>query len=284
MKTYFDCIPCFVRQALDAVRFVTDDENIQEKVLREVLKLIGDLDLKRTPPEIACDVHKIIRKVSGSDDPYAEIKTRLNEAALGFLPKLEKMIEESDDPFDIAVRIAVAGNIIDFGFTSAIDKDRIGETIEKALSYPFPEGDIERFRNAVKSANKILYLADNAGEIIFDRLLIEQLPKDSVTLVVKGGAFLNDVLIADAEQAGLGEICEVIDNGSGVPGTALETCSDDFMERFGSADVIISKGMANYETLSDVDGPIWFLFQVKCGVISGDIGLDVGTMVVKGPS
>ncbi len=283
MKTYFDCIPCFVRQALDALRFVTDDENVQEHALREALRLIGGLDLKRTPPEIANDVHAIVRKVSGSDDPYVDAKRKQNETALAFVPELRELVQASDDPLETALRLAIAGNIVDFGFASVVDEERIRGTIERAMEYPFAADSIRRFRHAAMNAEAILYLADNAGEVVFDRLLVEQLPRGRVTVAVKGGPFLNDALMADARMAGLDEVCKVVDNGSRVPGTVLSTCSDEFRQKFEAADLIIAKGQANYETLSEMDAPLWFLLQAKCPVIADDIGVETGTMLILEP-
>jgi len=281
MKTYFDCIPCFVRQALDAVRFVTDDEIIQEKVLRDVLKLIGDLDLGRTPPEIAYDVHGIVKKITGSDDPYTDVKKKTNSAAMDFMSSLGATIDESPVPFETAARIAVAGNLIDFGFKSGFNKDEIQKTIDLALHYPIPQDKLVSFRQQVESSDSILYLTDNAGEIAFDKLFIELLPLEKVTVAVKAVPFLNDALMEDAEQVGLTDICTVIDNGSPYPGTVPDSGSEEFRELFNSADIIISKGMANYETLSDIDRSVWFMLMVKCPVIAMDAGLDVGTMLIS---
>jgi len=284
MKTYFDCIPCFIRQALDATRMVTDDPVVQERILRDVLRLVSELDLSLPPPALGHEIHRIIRRASNSPDPYADLKAHLNTAALELLPELERWVEESSDPFDSAVRIAVAGNIVDLGFTSEIDPQEVRATIDKALAYPFPSGAIEKLKAAASAARSILYLADNAGEIVFDRLLLAQLPGDRVTVAVHGGPILNDAMRTDAEQAGIGELAEVVDNGSDAPGTVLEACSREFRQRFDSADLIISKGMANFETLNEIDRPIWFLLQAKCPVIAREARVELGTMMILGPS
>ncbi len=284
MNTYFDCIPCFVRQAVHAIRLVTDDSKTHERVLRDVMKRISEMYLLQPPPALAHEIHRIIREASGSPDPYADLKRNLNEAALDMLPELEKLVEESSDPFETAVRLAIAGNIIDFGFTSTMEPEKVRDTIKKALEYPFPETAIAGFKAATHSAQSILYLADNAGEIVFDKLLIEQLPRGRVTVAVRGRPILNDVMLADAEQVGIHELAEVIDNGSDAPGTVLELCSEEFRERFNAADLIISKGMGNYEALNESDRPIWFLWQAKCNVVSREAGVEVGEMLIVGPS
>ena len=130
------------------------------------------------------------------------------------------------------------------------------------------------------NAQDILYLADNAGEIVFDRLLIEQLPMQKITVVVKGFPIINDATMEDAVAAGLTEIVSVIDNGSDAPGTILEICSDAFVSRFEQADLIITKGQGNYETLSDIDKNIYFILKAKCPVIASDLGCPIGQMVL----
>ncbi|MCK5255186.1 MAG: DUF89 family protein, partial [Deltaproteobacteria bacterium] len=122
---------------------------------------------------------------------------------------------------------------------------------------------------------------DNAGEIVFDRLFIEQLPREKVTYVVRGEPIINDVTIEDAREVDMFELVDVIDNGSDAPGTILETCSHEFQKRFASSDLVIAKGQGNYETLSDINKRIFFLLQVKCPVIAKDIGFEVGSFVVK---
>jgi hypothetical protein len=279
MRTYFDCIPCFVRQALDAARMATDDEQIHEKVVREVLRLAADLDMSQSPPSIGQQIHRLIRKQVGKNDPYRKIKKRFNNLALKLYPELRKQIADSDDRLETAIRLAIAGNIIDFGVNSSLEESHVKETISDSLSgHLYPE-QIQGFKDAINAAEKILYLADNAGEIVFDRLLIEQLPIEKVTVVVKGFPVINDATMEDAMLAGLPRIVEVIDNGSDAPGTILESCSQQFRDCFDNSDLIIAKGQGNYETLSDVDKNIFFILKAKCPVIARDIGCKVGEMV-----
>jgi hypothetical protein len=142
-------------------------------------------------------------------------------------------------------------------------------------------GDIDMLRESIDSAKNILYLGDNCGEIVFDRLLIEQLPLDKVTFVVRGGPIINDATMGDARETGMTELVNVIDNGSNIPGTVLEKCSKEFRECFVDADLIIAKGQGNYETLSSCEKNIFFLLQAKCPVISGHIGCEQGSFIVK---
>ena len=281
MRIYLDCIGCFVRQALDAARLATDDEQIHKKVVDQVLRLAADLDMSQSPPVIGQQIHRLIRSLVGSDDPYYRIKKQFNSLALKLYPDLRKQIISSNDQFETAVRLAIAGNIIDFGVKSSLSESEVKKTINDSLSgYLNPE-QVQNFKNAVIEAEKILYLADNAGEIVFDHLLIEQLPIEKITVVVKGSPVINDATIEDANIVGLGRIVEVIDNGSDGPGTILETCSKGFLDRFEKADLIIAKGQGNYETLSGIDKNIFFLLKIKCPVIAHDIGCQVGEMILR---
>ena len=281
MRIFLDCIPCFVRQALDSARLATDDEQIHEKVVREVLRLAADLDMGQSPPVIGQQIHRLIRNLVGQDDPYHGIKRRFNNLALKLYPELRKQIVDSDDGLETAIRLAIAGNIIDFGVNNSLKESHVKETISDSLSGYLDPKQIQGFKDAVSAAEKIIYLADNAGEIVFDRLLIERLPYEKVIVVVKGEPVINDATMEDALIAGLPKIVEVIDNGSDGPGTILESCSKTFRSRFENADLVIAKGQGNYETLSDVDKNIFFVLKAKCPVIARDLDCEVGEMILR---
>ena len=281
MRTYFDCIPCFVRQSLDAVRLITDDESVHEQVVRNILRLAVDLDMSQSPPVLGQQIHRLIRELVGMEDPYHEIKEQFNNLALTLYPELRKLIISSEDPLETAIWLAIAGNIIDFGVKSKLQESELEKTISECLAAEFSGMQLKPFRQAVNEAEEILYIADNAGEIIFDRLLIEQLPTEKVTVVVKGGPVINDATMKDAGIVGLTRIVEVIDNGSDAPGTILEDCSDYFRGHFGRADLVIAKGQGNYETLSEVNKNIFFILKAKCSVIARDLECDVGEMILR---
>jgi len=280
MNTTLDCIPCIVRQGLEAARFATNDAAVHEQILRELLQEAAVMDLALSPPAIAQQLHRRVRQLSGMADPYLEVKNRFNAMASGMLPVLAAEVSGSDAPLFRALRLAIAGNIIDLGVRGDISESEARSAIDNTLNEPF-HGDMNMFRDALQGARSILYLADNAGEIVFDRLLIEQLPTDRVTVAVRGGAVVNDATRADAAVAGLCDLVEVIDNGSDAPGTILSDCSREFRKRFESADLVIAKGQGNYESLSGEDADIFFLFKVKCSVISAHVGLPVGTHVLQ---
>jgi len=279
MKTYLDCIPCLIRQALNAVRMVSADTAVHASIVRQVLRWAGDMDLQQPPPVMAQRIHRQLRMISGEDDPYRLAKEHQNRMALSLLAELEAELETASDPLETAVRLAIAGNVIDLGINGSVTEYDLRQSVSRVLAESFA-GELEDFRGALSEASNILYLADNAGEIVFDRLLIEQLPTARVTLAVRGSPILNDATEKDARAAGLHEIVEIIDNGSDAPGTLLEQCSEDFTRRFKQADLIIAKGQGNFETLSDEPHNIFFLFKVKCPVIADHAGLPVGTHVL----
>jgi uncharacterized protein with ATP-grasp and redox domains len=285
MKTFLECLPCFVNEALNVSRRVTDDEAVHERVLRAVLAKASELSFSQSPPHMGYEIHRMIREETGNDDPYSQDKIHCNGLALGMYPDLRKKVLASDDPFETAVRLSIAGNILDFGvgiLTQERAASTLAETIRDSLTRPFAFDSFPLLRQAVEEADDILYLGDNAGEIVFDRLFIEQMPAGKVTFVVKGGPIINDATREDAEAAGLTELVTVIDNGSRAPGTIIELCSPAFRKRFREADLVIAKGQGNYETLSEVDKAIFFLLKAKCPVIARDIGCQVGDMVVSG--
>jgi uncharacterized protein with ATP-grasp and redox domains len=279
MKTSLECMSCFVRQALDAARMVSTDPAIHERMIREVLRWAGEMDLNMPPPAMGQRIHRKLREITGVEDPYRAAKDRLNRLALRLLPELRAKVKTASDPLVMAARLAIAGNVIDMGVSGNVTESAVYQSIRQALAKPFA-GDPNGFRQAVAEARSILYLADNAGEIVFDRLLIEQLPAGRVTLAIRGSPVINDATMADARAAGLCEMAETIDNGSDAPGTILEDCSQDFVRRFREADLILAKGQGNFETLSEEPGNIVFLFQVKCAVIGKEVGLPAGIHVL----
>ena len=260
MRTYLDCIPCFLRQSLDAARRVTEDPDIHEQILRGVLQLTTELNLNMPPPWVGQAIHRRLRELTGVDDPFRGAKSRFNQLAMEMLPELRAEVKQAPDPMVAATKLAIAANIIDLGAKSSVTEEQAVAAL-RAACHDCVYGDWTAFHEAVADAKTILYLADNAGEIVIDRLLIEELGPERVTLVVRGRPVINDATISDAREVGLHELVDVIDNGSDAPGTILEDCSADFQERFLSSDLIIAKGQGNFETLSDTTGNIFFLFN-----------------------
>jgi uncharacterized protein with ATP-grasp and redox domains len=277
MKTYLDCYPCFLRQALDAARYSGADDDQQRAVLLLVLDALRSLDPASTPPEIGDVIHSIVRRETGAADPYARAKKEATQQAVALYPQLKALVVEAPDPLEAAVRLAIAGNIIDLAPGSSYD---LWATVERVLEQPFAVDDGPAFRQALASADGILYLADNAGETVFDRVLVETLGQP-VTYAVKGGPVLNDATVGDAVAAGLDQAAEVVSTGSDAPGTVLHLCSAEFRRRYDEAQMIVAKGQANYETLSGEGDRLFFLLQTKCPVLARDVGVSEGSIVLK---
>ncbi len=279
MRVHLDCFPCFLRQSIIALRLGTKDESLRETILKSTLDYIQNTDISKPPAYTTTFIHKKIRQMLGID-PFKDIKSEYNQIALRLYPSLKTTIEKSPDPLWTSTRLAIAGNVIDFGIFTSVD---IEGALRKALNNQLAVDDYSSFKNAISIADKILYLTDNAGEIVFDRLLIEtliQLGKE-VKAVVKGSPVINDSTMDDAEESGLTEVCDVIDNGSEAVGTILEWTSSVFQKIFNDAQLVISKGQGNFETLIGAEKKIFFLFQSKCDVVSKELGLSTGSMLLK---
>ena len=279
MKVHLDCFPCFLRQAIIALRFGTKDKALQETILKSILEEIGNADSSKPPAYTTTFIHRKIRQMLGQD-PFREIKSEYNRIALGLYPSLKTAIAQSPDPLWMGARLAIAGNVIDFGIFTSVD---IEGAVQKALNTQIAVDDFYAFKEAVLQSDEILYLTDNAGEIVFDRLLIETLSRlgKKVKAVVKGAPVLNDSTMDDAEETGLAAVCEVIDNGSDAVGTMLDWTSPAFQETFHNARLVISKGQGNFETLAGNEKAIFFLFQSKCDVVSKELRLSNGSMLLK---
>ena len=280
MKTSTECVPCFIRQAVEAIALAVNDPFQQARILRRVMHDLADLDWQTSPPMVADHLHRIIREITGDPDPYRSVKDRMNRLALDALPGCRELIAAVHDPLQAVIRLAVAGNLLDSGAKNQIAPEDLPQLFATLWDHPLA-GDPHKLFQVAKRAERILYLTDNAGEIVLDRLLIEALPMAKVTVAVRGKPILNDALREDAALAGITELVPVIDNGSAVPGTVLADCSAEFRAHFKRANLIIAKGQGNYETLSEARAPIFFLFTVKCPLVAAQIGEPTGTMVVK---
>jgi len=285
MPSSIDCSLCLMRQSLEAARFATPDAEIHEEVIRKVMNLVLEMGFQTPPPVIGQQVHRTIRALTNNPDPYLKVKQTFNELMFSRIDHFRDLITASSDPFDTAVRLAIAGNAIDFAIRANLEPSDVDTAIEQALSQPI-NGDVDWLRKNIENASKILYLTDNAGEIVCDRLLIEQmLPKDIVACV-RGMPVINDAMIDDARQVGLTEIVPVITNGNDGMGTVLEQCSQEFMAVFHEADLIISKGLGNYETLicyddSQLPQTVAYLFKAKCSFIAQFSGTQLGDCVIR---
>ena len=282
MKIYLDCIPCFLRQALDAAKMATDDETTQRKVLNSVANIIPTLSLDVTPPEIAQQVYRIVANITDNRDPCYEAKRQANQLALSLYPQLKQAVANSDDPLLTACKLAIAGNSIDLAPRS--NYGDITTIIESTLASPLGINNYIELREDIKDSSRILYLGDNAGEIVFDRILIEeirQIKELDIHFVVRESPIINDATMDDAISTGMDKVARLISNGSDAPATILSQCCPQMLHLYHSADIVIAKGQGNYESLTGERENIFFLLKVKCPVIARLLEANVGDAILK---
>ncbi|MCK4904692.1 DUF89 family protein [bacterium] len=279
MKTHLDCIPCFLKQTIESARITGADEKLQKKIIDEVCKIIPDFSFEASPPQMAVKIHKIIRELTSNKDPYKKIKQDSQKLALGMYPYLKEQVTKADDALSSAVKIAAIGNVIDLAVN---DVATINRKLEDISNHEFAIFDYGQFTNALNNAKTILYLGDNAGETVFDRVLLEEMPKDKKTYyAVRGYPAINDALEEDAIEAGIDKYAEIISNGSDAPGTFLNSCSKEFSDIFLNADMIISKGQGNFESLYGSDYPVFFIFMIKCPPVAKELNAKIENLILK---
>ncbi len=284
MKIHLDCLPCYVNQAVEASGFAGMSEEERWETVKEVCRALSQVDRTKPSAQVGQQVHRIIREHSESGDPYRDQKKISNEKANEFFAEFRREVEDSADPVKAAARLAAAGNIVDFGPQRDLEMER---TLREGLTEEFAINHWDTFSEYLAGAKKVLYFSDNSGEIVFDKLLIEMLIRETdveeLDLVVKDGPFLNDVTLEDARELDIHEIDRVklrtVDNGDngdspGLWSSEVESWIDEF-------DLTISKGQANYEGLSGYDKRnLFFLLVVKCPLVEKDVGADVGEKVL----
>lgn len=283
MNVVLDCIPCYLKQARNTLGQTEISEDKALQILHEILPLIPKLDPQGTPAENSTLILWKVNELLGTTDPFAKAKKESNELALNLLPPLRERIVQSSDPLYTALQVSVAGNIIDLGIFKDFD---VETSIQEALGKKFAHDDYPSFKEELIGAREVMILGDNSGEIAFDKLLAEQLKALGVrvTYVVKGSPILNDATLEDAEYVEMKDVATVISNGSGFLGTVTKTCSEEFRTALEEADLVISKGQANYESLEsacEAGEKTYFLLRAKCEVVAESLRAKLGEMAFK---
>ena len=283
MKISYECGPCFLRQAREAMDLSTDDEKLKMEIMGEIFTYLSTIFREGTNSNNSgSKMHKLIKEKTGCIDPYHKEKIKGNEIALKYLPDVRLILEE-DDSLENYVKIAIIGNILDFGaFT--LDDD-IESVIKGSLEKDLTIKDIEEFENSLRTNDRVLYLVDNTGEIVFDKLLMSKIREYGldITIAVKSEPILNDACMAEALDAGLDEFGQIVEIGCGTVGYVDSEISEDFRQIFNDHKFIISKGMGNYEGLTEIDlsdKEMYFLLCAKCNTISRDIGVNLQDMLL----
>jgi uncharacterized protein with ATP-grasp and redox domains len=276
----YECLICQVKALQQRLEKYEIPEEKRDHVVSEMLKKIAATDLETSfSPEITRNILARLREYSNVEDPYRKEKQEGNRLMLERYDEFREMVSNSKNPFDTALRLAIAGNIIDFGPTNHFD---VEGTIEKVLNSDFATDHSEQLQHEIEKAKTILYLGDNCGEIVLDKLFLETINHPNVFFAVREKPVLNDATEKEAREVGIHQVAKIISNGDDAPSTLLHRMSPRFQEIYKNADLIISKGMGNYEGLMfESDQRLFFLLLIKCPVIGNKIGAEKGDFVVK---
>ncbi len=283
MKISYECGPCFLRQAREAIDLATDDEDLKMELMNDIFKFLATTFKKGTNSnKTGSHIHNLINSKTNCDDPYINQKKLGNEIALKFLPLAKNILKENDS-LENRVKISIVGNILDFGAFEL--SDDIEQFLADALDKDLVIKDIEPFEESLKKHDKLLYLVDNTGEIVFDKLLLSKIKEYDldITIAVKSQPILNDACMEDAISTGLDKFGDIVDIGAGTVGYVDSEISDEFREIFDSHEFVISKGMGNYEGLTEIDlsnKDVYFLLCAKCNTIARDIGVNLHDMLI----
>lgn len=280
MKAFLECISCIIRQTIEILRRNVKREKQRRKILAAVVRKLSKLNIyEMTPPEATKFAHDVIHRMTGIKDLYQEPKRQNNLEALELYPYLKRLVRSAKDPLLMAIRLAIAGNIIDYGALAEFD---IKSTVKEVLKKKFAVSDYKRFKKDLKRAKFLLYVGDNAGEIVFDKVLIEELVnKVKVIFAVKSKPVLNDVLLADAKMVGMDKVVKVVESGSDFAGTIPAKGNKEFKKLYRQADIIIAKGQGNFETMDQEKENIYFLLKMKCPCLARASGLRAGDIILK---
>ncbi len=277
MKTYLDCLPCMMQQALNAGRAATDNEYAIKRLLDKTASFISSVPMDIPPPEIASHIYRFVKEETGNHDAYKHHKALHIKEALALYSELQNIIAGSDDPLLAAVRLSIAGNVIDLGVHQQFN---ILEEVKQIVNKAFGIDDYQVFKQKVSTSNWILYIGDNSGESVFDRLLIQQIARKTI-YIVRDVPVINDVTYDDAIASGLADVAEIRSSGCSAPGLILDQCTEEFVQIFDSAPMVIAKGQGNYEGLSQCKRDVFFLLKAKCHVIARDLAVQKGDIVLK---
>ncbi len=278
MISDYRCLFCFFRTVEKLLEREPLSKEKKEAFISEMINVYQRSQKNFSAPEFSREIRLILKNFTNNPDPYKNEKLQTNEQALKMAPEISGIIKGSADSFNTALRISIAGNVIDF---AANDQFNLKTTINRALTENIAIDHSEILKSEIKKARSVLYLGDNAGEIIFDKLFISEMMHPRVIFAVRGGPILNDVTLEDAEFAGMKEVAEVISSGYDAPSTIPEKSSEIFQKHFKEADLIISKGQGNLEGLLHLnDKRIFFLLLVKCDVIAELLKVKKNSMVV----
>lgn len=280
MQFRYPCLNCHINQVIKIADMTEIKAREKETLIREVLVHLSKMPYDASNPKLMAKTCEMIYEKVGVSDPYSDIKKMSNDVILEVYDRLKQSVYKGEAVFNHTGHMVVEGNIIDYAAGHTFNESQLAE---KLLDYEHTSlkiDHLQQLEEALATSKKLLYICDNCGEIVLDKLFIEvileQFPQLDIIAVVRGKAVLNDATLEEAKYIGLDQLVRVIDNGSHAPGTVLDQVSETFMTAFREADVIISKGQGNYESLSDVeDKEIYFMLMAKCELVAKDLGVDL---------
>lgn len=280
MRVQYECIPCILRQAIEAAQMVTDDEDIIDQIINEYSKMIPEIRNSNPTPLVVSEIQKLIKEKTNQDDPYHKLKTKNIEAALDIYEELKNLINKADDPLKKALLLSATGNVIDAGISVKINvKDSIINTINKN----FKVDDYPIFKDKLKNSQTLLMIGDNCGEAVLDKLLLEELTKYDIKLIyaVREEPVLNDITYKEAQMIGLDQYAKILSSGCTAPGMLINQANENFLDVYNNADLVISKGQGNLEGLSEEKRAIFFLLKAKCNLIAEFLEVNLNDLVFK---
>ncbi len=282
MKLQNECLPCALKSLIKNLNKTGIGDDKKKHIISDFLKYLANVDYSISPPELGKYLHNLIKESVNNPDPLKEEKTFYNQRLYEKYDYFRDKINNFDNPFYMALRMSIIGNIIDFGINNKFDMDIIENLIDFT---PITIDNSDELEYEIKRAKTILYLGDNAGEIVFDKLLIEYIknhfPNKEIYFAVREKPIINDITMEDAEFVGMSDFAEVISNGYDIPGTSIEKSSPEFLKIYNTADLIISKGQGNFETLDEEKTNIFFLLMAKCDLIANHFGVGKGSLIVE---
>jgi uncharacterized protein with ATP-grasp and redox domains len=277
------CVGCIINQSTKVADAIQASNSLRKELTSTVELMSKDFSFSNNPPEIAADVYEKMALIAKKKDLYDEVKELSTKKALSFVPLLKEKISTCQDKLLTATKIAVAGNVIDLA--AAVEFD-LKEEFDKIFDTEFAHNDFLRLASQLPHAKSVLIIGDNVGEHIFDYMFVEVLkelfPHAKYSYMVRGNAIINDVTMKEALACGFDKICEVVDSGVNTPGFVYSRANPHAKEVFDSADLVVSKGMGNYECLSPSHRKkICFLLKVKCGVVASSLEKEIGDIICK---
>ena len=273
MRSYPECVGCIIDQGLRTARIATNDERIHERVVLEIVNRLQHFDFSLAPAVNSMIAYDTVAAVTCNPDPFRAKKREHNDIALAMEQDLDRIVESAPDKLHAALQLSAAGNVIDMGVMKSFD---IKEAVHQVLEQSFAADDYEEFCESLAGADEVLFVGDNAGEIVFDKPLVRVLSEHArVVYAVKSAPIINDAIKDDAEYTGMTEMATVVATGTGTIGAPPDLISGEFREILDRSDLIVAKGQGNFETIDVLPHDIFFILKAKCSVVARELGVNL---------